>query len=706
VAQSLAPLLFAIPVFDGIAVTLVRALGVSHPDLGFTTAINSDAEALYLGQVLYQDPADGYTGQLYTPLFPFMVSVLHHVTLWPGWTLVLSFVGSLSLVGLTAWLAYRGGARNPVERLLALVGALGVGAIAWWFVSALPLNLLYDGRSDHLAWAFALFGLVLLARGVGGSPRVLVAAALLLSAAFWAKQTTLVASAAAVLWLLVAAALGAAGVRRAVLFAAGLVVANLAVLGVLNLITDGWQFYFDFELAREHPQFATFWPSLRELFRYIGPAIALAAALAAGLAWRRWRRGARARSAPPRGARALAAAAGAALRRSSDLRLSSLLLLFTVIGIPAAVSFRLKVGSDVNQYIGVSWAIGLLAAVAYRRSRAHDATALVAAVAVAGLFLVSQRPGEMVAGMRLAPLEQTRSYTEVSPRLLEYARSHLVYEQVQSDLNVEPQGSIYPNFYNFIDLLAAGRQPTYLVDALLSRRFDAVAPIVFEKGRVELFWNIYASGAGRQEANYFWKLNEVIRAGYRPAAGVPPGFLARRPGPHPAPWMRSCFGPFRLAGVELGIRAGGGFWCRAVSTLALRGSPARSSEVHSLDPVAGVGGSLGVTLPRRVGSFTIALRPGGGRGWALKGQALPGGRELGLEARIEGRPAARAVAPVRRAVTIVFRRAAPGRAEIAVGGGRVVAELPPVGSGDLSITASRDSDVRLDFSRATLADGD
>ena len=101
-AHALAPLLFGIPVLAGIAVTFVRALGVSHPDLGFTAAINGDAEALYLGQTIYQDPADGYTGQLYTPLFPFLVSLLHHVTLWGGWVLLVNFLATFVLMGLVA----------------------------------------------------------------------------------------------------------------------------------------------------------------------------------------------------------------------------------------------------------------------------------------------------------------------------------------------------------------------------------------------------------------------------------------------------------------------------------------------------------------------------------------------------------------------------------------------------------------------------
>jgi hypothetical protein len=310
----------------------------------------------------------------------------------------------------------------------------------------------------------------------------------------------------------------------------------------------------------------------------------------------------------------------------------------------------------------------------------------------------------------VAPLSRTANYSELPPGLLRFARSHLVYHQVYSDLNVEPQGSIYPNFYNFVDLLAVGRQPKYLVRALLDRRFDAVAPIRFAKGRVVLFWDIYASGFGRYETNYFWKLNQLISAGYRPAAGLPAGFLARRPGPHPTPWMRSCFGPFRLAGTEFGIRAGGGFWCRErAGVLALRRTPAPVSEVHALDPVTGVGGSLGVTLPRGRGSFAIALRVGGGHGWSIRGRALSGRKELSLEVGVEGRPAARAVVPQRRAarlgITIAFRRGLPGRAAMTVRGGGVMAALPPVGSGDLSIKASSDSDLLLDFSHVALADG-
>jgi hypothetical protein len=693
VAWTLAPLLIAVPALVSLGVTLLRALGTAHPDLGFSTAVNSDAEAFYLGQAIDRDPADGYSGQVPTPLFPFLVSLAHHVSLWGGWPLVFNMTATLSIVGLTACLAYDDAAESTAERSLALVGAVGLGAMAWWFVSAVPVSVLYEGRHDHTAWAFALFGLVLLARGAAGRRWMLVGALLLLSAAFWTKQTTAVAGAAGALWILAAAALGAVRFPRALAFCSGLVVLNVAVLGLLNLLTDGWEYYFDFELPREQPKFASFGHSLREFFELTGAAWVLAAVLAAGLLFEA--RAGRFRRGNHSGRRTRSAAAREVLCGSADARLSSLLLLFAVIGVPAVVYFRLKVGGEVNQYVGVVWALGVLAAIAYRRSGAHAATGLLAVAAVLALFLTAQLPGHSIARVWVAPLSRTASYPELPPQLLEYARTHLVYDGVHSDLNVEPQRSIYPNFYNFVDLLAGGKQPMYLVNALLDRRFDAVAPFRFSAGGTSIYWELYASAAGRHEANYFWKLNRVIRAGYRPAAGVPAGFLARRPGRNSAAWMRSCFGPFELAGTDFSIRAGGGFWCREGDVLRLRETPAARSEVHALDDVSHVAGTLGVALRGPPGSsFDIAL----GGVWRLQGRTA--GRTLALALTAGGRPVGELSVPARaRGVRLAFVQGTPG---LSRSGGDVTVALPE-GSGDLSIQADRGSGARFDFARAELS---
>jgi len=705
--QSLAPLLVAVPVFLAIAGALGSLLTTAHPDLGFSTTANSDAEALYLGTTIHQDPADGHTGQVSTPFFPFLVSLLHRVELWAGWPVLVNIAAALALVAVAARLAHDGSGSTRPERGLALVGAVAMGGFAWWLVSVLPVNVLYEGRNDHTAWFLALTGLVLLARAVDRSAWPLVGAALLLSAGFWTKQTTIVATAAAVVWILALAVVGAVRPRRAAAFCLGLAAGNLALLGLLNLLTDGWEFFYNFQLASEQPKVATFWPSLREFFRYAALALAFPALLAAGIALAARSHEPRSRAAPDRPLGRRLPEAATVLSRSPDARLASLLVLLLVIAIPATVYFRLKVGAESNQYVGVLWAVGLLAAVAYRRSRDRVGTALLASAALVVLFVAAQGPGYAIRSYWIAPLSRSTDYSEISPELIRYARSHLVWEQLHSDLNVEPQRSIYPNFYNFVDLLAAGEQPEYFVDALLDRRFDAVAPIRFAEGGVRAYWDLYASGAGRHEEGYIWKLNQVIRAGYAPAAGLPAGFLGRRPGPSLAPWMRRCFGPFRLAGAEFAIRTGGGLWCRDTATsLRLRGTPAASSEIHALEAVDAVGGRLTVVLPRAGGAFRISLRGENRRGWELRGAALPGGA-LRVEAWLDGRRVdggvarrARAGAGVR--TTLALRRSPSREVALSAERGEVMVGLPAIGSGDLSMRGSRGSDVRLDLGRLRL----
>ena len=365
---------------------------------------------------------------------------------------------------------------------------------------------------------------------------------------------------------------------------------------------------------------------------------------------------------------------------------------------PAFVYFRLKVGAEPNQYVGVLWGIGLLSAVAWRAAGAHRSTALLAAAGIVVLFVLAQTPGETVRTYWVAPLHRTHEYAEVSPEWVSYARSNLVWEQVQSDLNVEPQRSLYPNFYNVVDLLAAGRQPLYLVDALLDRRFDAVAPIRFPPGPARQFWDLYANGAFEEEDNYIWKLNAVIRAGYRQAPGPPPGFLARDPSGSRAPWMRDCFGPFDAAGTEFGIRRGGGFWCReGDEVLRLRRTPAPISEIHALDPVEAVSGTL---LLEADAAVAVSLRDGDDRGWSVSVRPLRGGRAR-VEASLDGRPLGEPVevALDGGALSLSFEQ---GAGALAASGDGVLATLPPVESGDLSIGAARDSGARLDLSRLEL----
>jgi hypothetical protein len=681
------PLLIGIPVAYGIASTLVAFVSNENPDLRYDVTANSDAQALYLGENIYRDPADGYTGQLYTPLFPALVGLLHRVQLWAGWSVTVNLLATVALAGLAAWLAYPRGEGSAVRRGFALAGAAGVGLLAWWFVDCLRFSLLYEGRADHLAWAFSLTGLVVLAHRGTESRRALAVAVVLLSAGFWTKQTTVTVSLVAVVWTGALAALGLVPRRTFAGLAAGLVVVNGLVMAIVNLATDGWQYYFAFELGRRQPKFAEYVPSLHELLRVTGIALGACALVGAAALANAWTA---ARERPgPRGS------------NRGDARIASVLVAFIVLSAPLAVYFRTKVGADVNSYIGLAWALGLLFALAYRHAQSSAGTALVAAACVAALFVVAVRPGYNLGSLTVAALGEKGGYEKLSPEVVAYARSHIVWEQTYANLNVEPQRSIYPNFFNITDLLAAGRQPIYLVNALLDRRFDAVAPIRFADDQTYRYWDYYMSGVKAHEANYTWKLNQVIKSGYGPQQAPVLGLLERSPGPPRSPWMRHCFGPFELAGKSFDIRRGGGFWCASgTDGLTLRRTPARFSEVHA-EGVDSIAGELKVTLPGRADWFTLSLEQDGRPGWVMKGRAREDVLYLSL---VSGdlEESAQVRLGEDRTVALTFARSV--RPALGSGSARreVRVALPEVAANDLSLKGSRTSGVRFDLEGVSL----
>jgi hypothetical protein len=178
------------------------------------------------------------------------------------------------------------------------------------------------------------------------------------------------------------------------------------------------------------------------------------------------------------------------------------------------------------------------------------------------------------------------------PVLVRYANHHLVYHPAYPGLGAHRAADLYPGSDNIEALLWSGVQPRHLVDAFLQRRFDLV--YLFENDG----YRGDADGYGPWEANYFWKLNELIKAKYRPAkwAGRPlrmaglafvpvapfysPYVFERRPGPDPAAWMSRCFGPFHMGGANFRIAAGGGFWCRAGPVVRLVATRSRFTEIR------------------------------------------------------------------------------------------------------------------------------
>jgi hypothetical protein len=615
-----APLLFAVPVALGIVVSVVRLVGIRYPDLGWATTVNSDAEQLYLGHTLYQNPAHGYTGQIYTPLYPVIVSLFDHLYLWNGWPLLAVIAASVSLIVLAARIAYP--PVGPAPRSVRALGALGVGCIAYWCVASIKLPVLDEARADQLAWAFALFGLIAVA-DLGRSPsrRRVVLAVALLSAALWTKQTTVAVVAVAVAWVAALALFSALDRKAAALFAATLCGVNLAILLVLNLLTHGWEFFINFEVATLQTNEKPFASNLGAGLQCVAlAAVFVMSTWLAGAAWL-YGRDRRRVSPRPRARRVADALRKLLAAEDPTGRRALVLCLYVPVGFVSAAYFMRKQGTETNQLIGVVWAVGLFAAAGWRVAQRHAGTVAAAGGCVVLFFVLVQlapvREQAQAANVSIPQLEGAATWWALPPELLAYARNHTIYIAQYSDLNVPEGGPLYPNYYNFADLLAAGTQPLYLVHALLNRRFDAVTYF-------PLNGNGYTSAGGKWEENYMWKLDEVITAGYAPSPGLPEGLLARRSGPDAAAWMRDCFGPFAAGGAKFRIHRGGGFWCSfSPESLRLVRAPVPQSEVVTTQPVRPAG-TISVSLGAGVGSeIELVEERGSGQDWAVRVTPAP-----------------------------------------------------------------------------------
>jgi hypothetical protein len=821
-AIGLVPLLFAVPVLTGVGISLVRLLATADPDAKFGTTVNADAAALWLGQPLYQDPAGGYSGILYGPFLPMVVSVLFHVAMWTGWPLLLTILATLSMVGLAARLAYRPMSAAPADRALAALEALGIGALGWAVAASIQLNGIYGGNGlhDQVAWALGLAGVLLVPAAARRSGVATVGAVLLLSAAFWTKQNAIIASLAAVGWLGLGAVQGALPWRRAVAFATALLGLNAALLGAANLYTRGWEMMFNFVVPSRHPLGDLAGSVSDSAVKFVREDFLPAATLAlmvAALTWlgvgvgrvlQQRARSRRGEGAPPLTvARAAAQRLGAQLRRprivalplaatllaavafrqaeklnlyfltapsergqrfveglvlpglvlllllvillaatfavreglrrrhagvAAPWGLGSLLAVFLVVGVPLSFVFRQKVGADDNYYVGLVWVVAFVGALGWRRARARRDASIVAAVGLVALFaaMAVVSPGPEAEGRQnalnlpefvrtgpgheehaswltvffprtgLVPLNQPG---DVDPDLRAYARTHLVYSEGFGDLNVRPQGLVWPNYDNFSGNLAGGIPPGYLLDAWLDRRFDAVSGPFETDERKEQF----ASGGGQWEENYLWKLNAVIRAGYEKRRALPEELWERRPGPNRAPWMRTCFGPFELGGTAWRINRGGGFWCRPPGTdrLELRDTPALYSDVRTVEDVASAAGVLGVGLPRP-GAFDVSFERAGEPPARLHGTPEPGGGML-LTAYRGTTLTGRTTVPRRRSDRgpVVELALAPGADAgalrvSATGPGRATLGMPALENGTvLRLGATRGSGARFELAR-------
>lgn len=665
-AWILVPIVAGIPVLIGIVQTLANLVQSPWPDLGWANAISADAGAFFVGDAPYGNPATDYTGQLYFPLFPFLISLVDRLWFWEGWPLFVAVIAGGASMAMVAWVALP---RRPGRSWTHLLAALGIGGVAWSLVASLYTNALFEGRADQVAWALALGGALLQRRAMRQGGVAVVLAPIALTCALWTKQSAGVAALAAFAWSVLWIYQTKTGRRRLVLGVGLFALLNAAVAAVFAITSDGWQWYIEFELPQRYARPTSLLDAAGEFVGHARLALILVGVVVviAALAGRHepsrggWRPG-----------------------------IASLMAMFVFAALASGLWFRGLVGAADNHFIGAVWGLGVLLADGWRRCdgvrKAQVATSAALALVALTVFL----PARSFSSFRHGKFIPTVEITTVDPEVRSFAAAHDVFNIGYSDLAVKSRGVVYPQLQGVLDLLWGGRQPGWLVDALLERRIEYVYPMypLFDSG-----------GAGRYEEGYFWKLDQIILAKYveDPATPILPGegnmvrAWRRRPGPDPAPWLRRCFGPFDLGGVRWAIRLGGGLWCTspAPDSITLRGAPETWSELRTQASVEVLGGSLGVAHPKVGGGWSVDFGS-----WRVEGRT----RNAGVAVR-SGGAQAEAEPDARGRITLRF----VGSGE-ALSASRGVVRVPvPEGiESPLSLWATNDGSTRFEFGALRL----
>jgi hypothetical protein len=593
---------FGVAIGVGIVGTVWGVVHLSHPAPGHGYTVLNDAIQISTGHWPWQDPANGYVGLIYPPVFSGVVAAFLRLHMWSGWTIVLSILSSLALAAMVAKTAYRR-VGTPSATSARVLEAAAVGLVGLWLVTCSPTPGL-DGFPDPAAWALALGGLLLVPRALTGSRGAMVAAVVLMTLGFWTKQHAQGAITVAVVWGVMAAVAGVVAWRRVALLTASLAVANVAIFGFLYVTSDGWAYYYIFQMARDHAWGVMPMQILLKGDWQIGwLPLAFTAVMLMAAGWanvdRRlgWR--------------------GRALVQDRDVQQLVLLLLFVICVTPVAIFSQRHQGSTESQLIGPLWGLALLAAFGWRLSGHRLGARIVTGLAVVVLASLSLQFGNSGADevLKLTGMNRIREavtithFPQVREDLLAAARDHTVYDWYHVDLGME--GDHVPSSAIVCDVTAAGLSAGALERDFLTRRYDLVmkAPRPYSSRS--------CAGFGKWEANYFWKLNALIDVGYRPnrrryAADV----LERRPGRAPVATLHElarCFAPYRLGGVLFRIGMGGGFWCQSTPTdprLRLRLIPLSPSVVLTDGTVTSATGSIVITLPAGSGNAAVAVARG------------------------------------------------------------------------------------------------
>jgi len=216
-------------------------------------------------------------------------------------------------------------------------------------------------------------------------------------------------------------------VARAASFVGALVALNAAVLVLVVALTSGWAFTFIVEIPARETREQGIVPSTRDLLTSTAGAALFAATVCAAyaLSWRR-------------------------LPTGRYARIAGVLAVFVVVGSLTAVVANTKQGSFSNQFIGVTWALALIGAIAWGHGVTRRGPAVAGAVAILALLARGHIGGVRAwlaetPEIELPPVRSVTDWDPVAPDLRELAVRRSVYHPVYSDLNVGPRREVFPS---------------------------------------------------------------------------------------------------------------------------------------------------------------------------------------------------------------------------------------------------------------------
>jgi len=178
-------------------------------------------------------------------------------------------------------------------------------------------------------------------------------------------------------------------------------------------------------------------------------------------------------------------------------------------------------------------------------------------------------------------------------------RGKVVYDENYPSLSVSPGHSAYPAG-DINDALAEGYTPRLFIDNLVHGRYAVVTPFnEWQPG--------YDSDLGRYDTSVPWKIDELLKMGYRSFTDPSQNLLFRPTAKlEKLGWVSQCFGPFqaRAAGIDARFRGFAGLDC--IDQGALHQKKTIWPAFNVVATLANGGGDVGVRFARMPKTLRVA----------------------------------------------------------------------------------------------------